>query len=79
MTAVQWQGLSLTALTVALYAYATGHFRPVLLAAGLGAAGMFLYAPELSAAALLLAALRLVRPLPEDWRRPSHPEERASS
>lgn len=59
---LQWQGLSLIAIGVALYAYATGRFRPVLLAAGLGAAGLFLYAPEISGAALLLAALRLVRP-----------------
>ena len=62
-TVLQWQGLSLVALAIAGFAYVTGRLRPILLAAGLGAAGIFLYGPELSGTALLVAALRLVRPL----------------
>lgn len=68
-TVLQWQALSLIALASAVSAYVTGQLRPILLSAGLGAAGIFLYGPELSGAALLIAALRLVRPLSSSGRR----------
>jgi hypothetical protein len=78
-TVLQWQGLSLTALAVALYACWRGRFAALLTAAGLGAAGLFLYAPELSAAALLVAGLRLLRPLGPGWPATATGRQPASS
>ncbi len=65
--AFRWQGLGLIAIVAGAIALlrrtqtAAGGHLAAALAMATGAAGLFLYAPELSAAGLLLGLLRMTR------------------